>query len=313
MRAAEIAGTSTTGRSATGRNAAGRRPSYRQRSLLDRFGGLILTGFAVVGIAALGFLLLQSSTQRAYACDRLMTPGPTDPIPTATPAPTASPGASPSPTPAPTASPGASPSPTPSPTPTATPAPTASPTPASSPSPTPAPTPTPTPEPAPTQRLGFTASDLGATHIVDQSKKVDYPYCPPASGPHWNVSRLAPVPRAFYQPQDAVQPQQWLHNVEHGFVILLYSCGVDGKSCPSSDDMAKLRKVFDETPPTAGAVSCSIPNKLIVARFDEMATRFGLVAWDREMLTDTLDVATAMTFIEQFTDGPATPEAGACF
>jgi hypothetical protein len=154
---------------------------------------------------------------------------------------------------------------------------------------------------------------MGRDHIVDQTEKVEYAYCPPASGKHWNIARVAPVPRAFYQPEQAVQPQQWLHNVEHGFVIVLYSCGSDGKSCPSSDDMTKLKTIFDETPSTQGAVVCSVPNKVVVARFDEMSTRFALVAWDREMLTDTLDVQAAETFAEQFIDGPATPESGACF
>jgi hypothetical protein len=148
---------------------------------------------------------------------------------------------------------------------------------------------------------------------VDQTAKVDYAYCPPAGGPHWNVSRVAPVPRAFYQPEQAVVPQQWLHNVEHGFVIQLYSCGADGRSCPSADDMAKLKRVFDETPTTQGATACGVPNKLVVARFDDLSTRFALVAWDRELLTDTLDVEQAKTFAEQWIDGPATPEAGACF
>jgi hypothetical protein len=77
--------------------------------------------------------------------------------------------------------------------------------------------------------------------------------------------------------------------------------------------MAKLKKIFDETPTTPGAIQCSVPNKLIVARFDDMSSRFGFVAWDREYLTDTLDVTLAETFAEQFIDGPATPEAGGCF
>jgi hypothetical protein len=148
---------------------------------------------------------------------------------------------------------------------------------------------------------------------VDQTTKVEYAYCPPGSGPHWNIARVAPVPRAFYQPEQAVAPEQWLHNVEHGFVMLLYSCGKDGNSCPSADDMATLKRIYDEVPTTAGATACGVPNKLVVARFDNISTRFAMVAWDRELVTDTLDIAQAKAFAEQWMDGPAAPQIGACF
>jgi hypothetical protein len=337
MRAAEIAGsTSQTGsrssdRGIPGKGVRGRRQSYRQRSFLDRFGGAILIGFAAIGIAVLGFVFLQPSSGQAYACDSLLTPGPTDPIPTATPGPTTQPSPSPTPTPAPsvtlapgqTATPAPSPtatsSPTPSPVPTPSPAPTATlapgQTPAATPTlaPTPTPAPSPTAVPGPTQRLGFVVSDLGRNHILDQTQKVEYDYCPPGSGPHWNIARVAPVPRGFYQPDQTVQPEQWIHNLEHGAVVVLYSCGSDGKSCPSADELAVLRRVFDETQPTPQAIACQLPNKVVVARFDTMTTRFALVAWDRELLSNTADVDQFKIFAQQFQDGPATPESGVCF
>jgi len=343
IRAAETAGSSSaSGESAGARGSAagrrGRRPMHRRRGFFDRFGGMILMGFAALGLVALGFLFLQSSTQKAYACDQLLTPGPTDVVPTPTPVPTATPTAataSPSPTagatstpgptslatatpaptasPAPTATPAATATPGPTPAPTATAGPTTAPTASPAPTPTSAPTPSPTPVPAPTQRLGFVTADLGRGHIVDQTVHVDYAYCPPGSGPHWNVARIAPVPRSFFEPEQSVAPEQWIHNLEHGFVIQLYSCGADGKSCPSADEMAMLKRIYDEAATSPGATACSVPNKLIVARFDDLATRFAIVAWDRTLLTDTLDVEQSKTFAQQWIDGPAAPEAGACF
>lgn len=262
---------------ASGSPRAGRRSrhaSSRQRTFVDRFGGMILFGFAALGLLAVGALFLQSSTQTAYACDTLLTPGPTDPIPTATPAPP------PSPTPDPSATPG------------------------------PSPAPTPAPEPAPTQRLGFVVSDLGRDHVRDNAEPVRYPYCPPGSGTHWSVAGKAPMPRALYQPTDAVVPQQWIHNLEHGFVMVLYSCGADGKSCPSDAEMAALKQVYDNAPTTEGATVCGVPNKVLVARFDQISTRFAFIAFDRAMLVDTLDPQQAMTFAEQWTDAPSAPERG---
>jgi hypothetical protein len=315
MRTAELAGSAA----AAGGGRRERRTSYRRRGFFDRFGGLILLGFAALGLVALGFVFLQSSTQRAYACDSLMTPGPTDPMPTPTAAPTATPSASPTPTSSPTTAPSATPAatstPTASPTaaPTATPGPTPTPGPTTAPTPTPAPTPSPSPVPAPTQRLGFVTADLGRDHITDKTKKVEYAYCPPGSGPHWNIANVAPVPRAFYGPEQSIAPEQWIHDLEHGFVVQLYSCGADGKSCPSTDEMAKLKQVFDETPVTPGAITCSVPNQVLVIRFDDMATRFAIVAWDRTLMSDTIDVQQSITFAEQWSDGPAAPELGACF
>ena len=291
-RAAEAAGSDDrTSRSPSGSQRAGRRdrrPTYQRRGFLDRFGGLILLAFAGAGVLAVAFLFFQSSTQRAYACDTLLTPGPSDPIPTATPGPTTSP------TPDPAASPTASPSPEP------TLAPGES------------PTPTPTPEPAPTARLGFVVSDLGRDHITDTSRQVRYAYCPPGSGAHWNVSGEAPLRRAFYGPSERVVPEQWIHDLEHGFALLLYSCGAKGDSCPSTDEMASLEAIFSGAPTTAGAVACGLPNKLIAARFDDMSSRFAAVAWDRALLLDELDRASLLTFAEQWIDGPAAPERGAC-
>jgi hypothetical protein len=110
-----------------------------------------------------------------------------------------------------------------------------------------------------------------------------------------------------------VEPQQWIHNLEHGFILALYSCGKDGKSCPSPDELAQLKQVYDDTPTTAGAQACGVPNKVLVARFDGISTRFAYVAWDRELLVDQVSPEQGIAFAEQWTDPPAAPERGLCF
>ncbi|MEZ4596324.1 MAG: DUF3105 domain-containing protein [Chloroflexota bacterium] len=63
---------------------------------------------------------------------------------------------------------------------------------------------------------------MGRTHVV-QGTSVKYAYCPPASGDHYNLGGgQAPLPRRLFGPDDAVLPQQWIHNLEHGYVVLLY-------------------------------------------------------------------------------------------
>jgi len=256
--------------SPAGTPRAGRRTRHAtqdQRGLLDRYGGLILLGFTILGVAALLAVFVQSSTRTAYGCESLLTPGPIEPAPPATPVRTPDPQASPDAT----------------------------------------------PEPAPTQRLGFPVTDLGTTHVRDTNEVTRYAYCPPGSGPHWSIGGEAPAPRDFYRPEEAVEPQQWLHNVEHGFVMALYSCGDDGESCPSEAEFGELKTIYDETPTTSGAAACGVPNKVIVARFDGIATRFAYVSWDRELLVNEVVAKQGITFAEQWTDPPSAPERGTCF
>jgi Protein of unknown function (DUF3105) len=153
-------------------------------------------------------------------------------------------------------------------------------------------------------------NDLGRTH-VRKGSSIQYAYCPPASGTHYEVSQGVPLERGLYD-TGGTPPGSWVHNLEHGYMVLAYSCGVDGKSCPGADEMAALRRFFDEAPTTPGAQTCGIPNKLIVVRFDDMATRYALLGWDRALLTDTFDPEQAKAFAFQVTDGPAAPEPGAC-
>ena len=231
---------------------------------MDRYGGLLLLGFTILGAAALLAVFVQSSTSRAYACDGLLTPGPSEPVPaSAASAPAASAGTS--------------------------------------------------PEPAPTQRVGFPVSDLGTSHVRDTSQVIDYAYCPPASGQHWSIAGEAPAPRDFYQPADGIEPQQWIHNLEHGFVLALYSCGKDGESCPTEEQMSQLKRIYDETPSSAGATACGVPNKVIVARFDDMSSKFAYLSWDRALLAEDVVAEQGITFAEQWTDPASAPERGLCF
>ncbi len=284
-RRATEAAQSSTSTSPSGTPRAGRRSrrvTQTQRSFLDRFGGILLLAFTVAGVLILLSVFVVSSTSKTYACDSLLTPGPVESAPSASASPAAT--ATPDPnSPRPSLAPGASA------------------------------TPEPTPEPAATPHVGFPVDDLGRSHVRDTNQVIKYAYCPPASGNHWAIAGEAPAPRAFYGPEEPVQPQQWIHNLEHGFVLALYSCGADGKSCPSAAELAELEKVFDDTPSTDGAVSCGVPNKVLVARFDDMATRFAYVSWDRELLADKADAAQGIAFAEQWIDPPAAPERGLCF
>ena len=197
--------------------------------------------------------------------------------------------------------------------------------PAPSPSASPAPTLLPTPmtyvcrtllepQPPPTAArgrsagVGFVTPDLGRTHATDPTEPIEYGHCPPTSGDHLSGRGLGPIAPGFYGPEGEPRPGGWVHNLEHGYVVALYSCRA---GCPSDEELTELRRFLEETPPTEGAEQCGF-RKLIVARFDEMATRFALVAWDRAHLTDTFDREVAAAFAQQHVDGPQAPEQFGC-
>jgi hypothetical protein len=159
--------------------------------------------------------------------------------------------------------------------------------------------------------LGFVTRDLGRNHVPTGSFQT-YDYCPPASGPHYVEAGRAPLRRDLYGPAAELPPGNWVHNLEHGYVVALYSCGENGQQCPSEAETTALRQFMDQVPRTAGAESCNIPNKVLAVRFDRMQTRFAVAAWDRILLMDQFDVQKAIDFANQWIDSPQSPEQGIC-
>ncbi len=258
--------TSTSRSAARRRSAAGTRVSAPP-SLFERYRLLIVGAIAVVIVAGLVAVManLSGTTANAYECNSLLTPGPTDVVPT--PRPAASPAANPSTAPGASAAPRA------------------------------------TPEPQPTQKVGFTTQDLGRGHVTTTTK-VTYDYCPPASGQHYNIGGQAPLPRQFYPPNTTLVPGNWVHNLEHGYVVLLYKGEI------SADVQQQLQDVMAEADQSA---TCGY-SKVIAVRFDQMdpGVNFAAVAWDRELLLETFDKQALLTFANQWQDGPQTPEPGLC-
>ena len=154
--------------------------------------------------------------------------------------------------------------------------------------------------------------DLGKFHVADPGATIRYDYCPPASGDHYNIAGVAPMPAAIYPPATERAPGFWVHNLEHGYTVALYRCpsgqlGVG--ECISQAEYNQLEQFFNQAPrPPVSAC----PKKLVVARFDEMSSDFALLAWDRVLLLDEFDIDKAMTFTEQWTEHVAAPEATTC-
>lgn len=146
---------------------------------------------------------------------------------------------------------------------------------------------TPTPSAGASPRAGYLEPDMGRSHIRAGETAV-YPNCPPASGDHYNSSGLGPIQPRFYAPDEPVAPQGWIHNLEHGGLVLLYRCG-EGDRC-DEETFRELRAFVSGFPDSP---ICAVPKgqtSPVVARFDEMATPFTALLWGRLLPLEALDV-----------------------
>ena len=160
-----------------------------------------------------------------------------------------------------------------------------------------------------TAGLGFATSDMGNTHVPFGSS-ITYATCPPTSGNHYFPDQRVPIPARAYPANEERPPGGWVHNLEHGWVALLYRCPggeIGGPDCVTAAEMATIQEWFAGQPDIG---TCG--KQALAARFDSMSTKFALVAWDRALLVDTVDLAQAETFAEQWTDNPVLPEARVC-
>jgi hypothetical protein len=141
-------------------------------------------------------------------------------------------------------------------------------------------------------QVGQVQPDMGRSH-VNTGDKVTYAVCPPASGKHVNKSGYGPLQPKVYGPDDQSAPNGWVHNLEHGGLVLLYSCT---KGACDDASIATLRQFSSGFPASA---ICRIPAGVVgpvVAKFDEMPTRYAALVWDRVYYFDTLDAQKVYDF-----------------
>ncbi|HET7494949.1 MAG TPA: DUF3105 domain-containing protein [Candidatus Limnocylindrales bacterium] len=135
---------------------------------------------------------------------------------------------------------------------------------------------------------GYVEPDMGQGH-VPRGTKLTYTYCPPASGRHYN-SPDAPITARVYGPGDGVIPQGWIHNLEHGALVVLYR--------GDQPDLDALRALFAAVPvsPVCGFTPGGQSPGPVVARFDDMAWPYAAVVWDRVLPLQAVDRQAVLDF-----------------
>ena len=165
---------------------------------------------------------------------------------------------------------------------------------------------------------GFVQPDMGRTHVA-AGTKVRYTWCPPASGNHYAVAGQGPIRGGFYDQGTAQVPEGWVHNLEHGALVLAYKC--PGPAC-TDEGQAALQSLLGRWP--ASPICKIAPGNFtpVFVRFDDMAYPYAAIVWDMVLPLQTLDENAILSFYaaygEQFnpekqcaypspTPGPATP------
>ena len=156
------------------------------------------------------------------------------------------------------------------------------------------PSPTPTVSPGSSTRLGFPEEDMGNSHNVTRPQT--YLLCPPASGTHINAVGQGPITPRVYKPSDSVGPPNWVHNLEHGGLVVLYRNDSPGATTAG---LQAFQQFFDTFPTSP---ICKIPKGVIspvIARFDQMPHPYAVLVWDRVLYMDTWDPALAIRFFNE--------------
>ena len=140
---------------------------------------------------------------------------------------------------------------------------------------------------------------MGRSHVA-VGTKVTYTYCPPASGNHYSATGVGPILPRLYGPNDSTVPENWVHNLEHGAMVIVYR-GRDGDPGITNTGQQELRALFDSFPnsPVCG-ITPGTSQGPVIARFDQMATPYAAMVWDRVLPLQTLDTAQILAFWQQW-------------
>lgn len=130
---------------------------------------------------------------------------------------------------------------------------------------------------------------------VPVGQQVEYVANPPASGAHWSSSGTAPVPAGFYE--TTLEEEQWVHNLEHGYVVILYDC----RGPCSKAVIDQLDGFFAAAPPSQHFGNV----KLVISPYDGLPFAFVAIAWDHQLHLESFDADALLDFYETYVDqGP---------
>lgn len=132
--------------------------------------------------------------------------------------------------------------------------------------------------------VGRTVALEGSDHVADGTQVV-YRTRPPASGPHYSIWLQT---YGFMNP--APPAGNWLHNLEHGAVAILYNCPT---ACPELE--AELKTLYTELPLTPNAPRGA---RAVILPYPDMDKKIAAVSWGWVLEQDELDKDQIIAFYQ---------------
>lgn len=137
---------------------------------------------------------------------------------------------------------------------------------------------------------GYVQPDQGHLH-VGVGTRVRYTSCPPASGRHYFATGVGPIAPRLYGPDDKTIPQGWVHNLEHGAIVLLYNCGPSGDPAACTQEgQSALAALYAKWPLSPICqITPGTEDTPVITRFDDMAYPYAALVWDVVLPLDKID------------------------
>jgi hypothetical protein len=145
--------------------------------------------------------------------------------------------------------------------------------------------------------VGQQIPDEGTPTHIDPSTTWNYKFYPPTSGPHYSVQGSAPAP---WQTVDTLVEGQFVHNLEHGGIAILYDC-------PSGNDCTTLKNQLQNYVQNLAPIEPQFSEvKMVMTPYSRgMQKKVALVAWHYIEFLDGYNQAEITRFYESHVDkGP---------
>ena len=137
-------------------------------------------------------------------------------------------------------------------------------------------------------QLGIEASSEGGigSHVA-QDAVLTHRNRPPSSGVHY------PSAAAYRASVDPIAPGNWIHNLEHGAIVVLYRCA-DRDSCSAAAGQLQREVIGVAAPARFGEV------KIVGTPFADLDSAFTAVAWGRTLPLDRFDATQILAFYDRY-------------
>ncbi len=149
-----------------------------------------------------------------------------------------------------------------------------------------------------TSLFGLAAPQIGRAMPVEKAEHVpdgtviSYRTRPPTSGAHYD----APSP-SYGMAEQEVPPGNWVHNLEHGAIVLLYNCP---SGCP--DLVAQIKDLYASLPRGRNG---RLGGRLLAVKYADMDHKLAVAAWGRLLELDDFDPDQIRKFYDAYIDrGP---------